>query len=35
MNACLQSLNVGFNQIGAEGAKGLGDALKVVDDVCM
>ena len=35
MNACLQSLDVGDNQIGDEGAKGLGDGLKVVDDVCM
>jgi hypothetical protein len=35
VNACLQSLDVYSNEIGAEGAKGLGDALKVVDDVCM
>ena len=29
MNTSLQSLDVGNNEIGAEGAKGLGEALKV------
>ena len=29
MNTSLQSLDVGSNKIGAEGAKGLGEALKV------
>ena len=28
-NTCLRSLDVGRNEIGAEGAKGIGEGLKV------